>query len=241
MIWILFIALTIATIIGGLLPVFLKLSNAWNKNLLACSGAILLSITFLHLLPESIHDLGFKAGIFMLAGFFLQLFIQKYSHGLEHGHTHIHTHNNGVLNLSPIIIGLGVHAFLEGIPLGYSFSQTNTTPSLFLGVAAHKAPEALTLMSVVATMPWSRSKKLVTLLQFALITPIAGILAYYFGRQFFAISNALIYLVPVVIGAFIHIATTIFFESGTSHHDMDIKKVISIIIGLLIGIATLLH
>ncbi|MCX8471654.1 MAG: ZIP family metal transporter [Chitinophagaceae bacterium] len=239
MIWVFFIALFLVTIAGGLIPVYLQLNKEWNNYLLAFSGAILLGITFLHLLPETFSDLHFSAGIYILIGFFLQLFLQKFSHGLEHGHIHTHEHNHAIA-LSPILLGLSIHAFMEGIPLGYNFTQINTIPSLFLGVAAHKAPEALTLMSVVTTLPISKSKKISTLLQFAFITPLAGILAIYFGKNYLFINQVLTHFVPIVIGAFIHISTTIFFESGTKHHDLDFKKVLAIVAGLGLSLLTML-
>jgi zinc and cadmium transporter len=239
MIWIFFIALFLVTIIGGLIPIYLTLNKEWNNYLLAFSGAILLGITFMHLLPETFADLHFTAGIYILIGFFLQLFLQKFSHGLEHGHVHTHDHSHAI-SLGPILLGLSVHAFMEGIPLGYNFSQSNTIPSLFLGIMAHKAPEALTLMSVVATLSISKNKKIATLLQFALITPIAGLLAMHFGKNYSFINQVLTHIVPIVIGAFIHISTTIFFESGTTHHDLGWKKIVAIVLGLALSLVTML-
>ncbi len=241
MIWIFFLALTLLTIVGGLLPIYFNFKESWNPYLLAFSGALLLGITFLHLLPECFQNYNAYTGIFILAGFFLQLFLQKFSHGLEHGHVHTHADSNHFQNLQPIILGLSVHAFLEGIPLGYSFANEQTLPALFLGVAAHKAPEALTLMSVVIASPMSRNKKISTLLQFALITPVAGIIAYYYGRQFAFISNMLNYLVPIVIGAFVQIATTILFESGAKHHELKTKKILAIVLGICLALLTVLH
>jgi zinc and cadmium transporter len=238
MIWIFFLALFLVTILGGLIPIYLKLNDHWNQNILACSGAILLGITFLHLLPEAFANTNSNAGVYILIGFFLQLLLQKYSHGLEHGH--LHHHEGHTISLMPIFIGLGIHAFLEGIPLGYNFRDAQTIPSLFLGVAAHKAPEAITLMSVVSTLGYKKIKSTSILLLFSFITPFAGILAYQFGGQYSFTSNLLSYIVPVVIGAFIHIATTIFFESGTKQHEMIWQKVISIILGLGIACLTML-
>jgi zinc and cadmium transporter len=237
MIWLLFILLFIITIAGGLVPIYLKLKPDYSNYLLAFSGTILLGITFMHLLAETFTELKFNAGIYILIGFFLQLFLQKFSHGLEHGHTHIHDAN--AINFQPIFLGLAVHAFMEGIPLGYNFQQGQTLPSLFLGVAAHKAPEAISLMTVVALLPFSKIKKISLLLQFAAITPLAGLLAYYYGHQYYAISNVLTHIVPIVIGAFIHIATTIFFESGAKHHQLDGKKIIAVILGLGVSLVTM--
>jgi zinc and cadmium transporter len=238
MIWLLFSLLFIITIAGGLVPLYLKINASYNSYLLAFSGAILLGITFMHLLAETFTELHFNAGIYILIGFFLQLFLQKFSHGLEHGHTHVHDAN--AINFQPIFIGLAVHAFMEGIPLGYNYQQGQTLPSLFLGVAAHKAPEALSLMTVVALLPFTKLKKMSILFQFAIITPLAGIMAYYYGHQYYAISNILTHIVPVVIGAFIHIATTIFFESGAKHHQLDAKKILAVILGLGVSLLTML-
>jgi hypothetical protein len=43
-----------------------------------------------------------------------------------------------------------------------------------------------------------------------------------------------------VSGSFLHIATTIFFESGTRHHEINRGKVFSMIIGLGMSGLTLL-
>jgi len=47
-------------------------------------------------------------------------------------------------------------------------------------------------------------------------------------------------LIPVVAGAFIHISTTIFFESGTKHHMLTRQKIAAMIIGVSVGLVTLL-
>jgi zinc and cadmium transporter len=236
MIWILLIALFLFTFLVGVLPLYIKLKPEYNHYLLAFSGAVLIGITFLHLLGETFYDLKFKAGIFILIGFFLQLFLQKFSHGLEHGHTHHHQHTD----ISPIFLGLAVHAFLEGIPLGYQFTQNSTIPSLFLGIAAHKAPEVLSLMVMISTQQITKSKQFLYLIIFASLTPIAGLLASYYSIAYLATAKLLTYLVPVVIGAFIHISTTIFFESGAKHHQLNGKKLIAVALGLLVSLITIL-
>ena len=47
-------------------------------------------------------------------------------------------------------------------------------------------------------------------------------------------------LVVVVAGAFIHIATTIFFESGTRQHLLTRQKITAILLGVGLGLTTLL-
>jgi zinc transporter ZupT len=236
MILLLCLLLFICTILIGALPLKLKIAQEWNQYILAFSGSVLLGITFLHLIPETVEDLGHRSGFYILGGFFLQLFLQKFSHGIEHGH--IHHHENQLA--TSIFIGLSIHAFLEGIPLGYNYAHEDTTSSIFLAITAHKLPEAITLMSFLAPINIPQRKKWIYLFLFALMTPLAGCLSYYFGSEYAFTSSIVKYLVPLVMGAFIHISTTIFFESGTSHHQLTIKKIIAAFIGIVVALSTMI-
>ncbi len=205
--------------------------------LLAFSGAFLLAITFLHLMPEVFHELGEKAGLFILLGYLLQLALQRLSHGIEHGHVHDHAINPH--SVTPIFIGLIIHALMEGIPLGFSYQSSNTTPSIFLAIAAHKIPEAITLSALLFVADIKKNKWVFILL-FAIASPLSGIMAMYFGQKFYFVSNQLIYIIPIVAGAFLHISTTILYESGTKHHQLSRQKVIAVVLGLGFALATLL-
>jgi zinc transporter ZupT len=66
MIWLYFLLLFLLTAIGGAIPLFLKEFKAsWMTLMLAFSGAFLLSITLIHLLPEAMHELGETAGLYI--------------------------------------------------------------------------------------------------------------------------------------------------------------------------------
>ena len=230
--------LFIITLVGGSIPLWVKgLSDKRMHILLAFSGAFLLSITFLHLLHETFEELHGAAGIYLLIGFFMQLVIQKFTHGIEHGHTHTSEHRHNI-PLTSILLGLTVHAFLEGLPLGFNYRQSATEPSLYLAVAAHKLPEAM----LAATLVYStkgRTPAILVLILFSLITPLGSVIASTLGYKYYAISKAVTILIPVVAGSFIHIATTIFFESGTKQHLLTWQKIMAIVIGIGIGLVTL--
>lgn len=233
------LGLFIITFLGGSIPLWVKgLDDRRMHYLLAFSGSFLLSITFLHLLPETFASLGSKAGLLLLCGFFVQLIIQRITHGLEHGHVHIHQHEHH-MPINSMLIGLALHAFMEGLPLGFNYAMQGTEPSLYLAVAAHKLPEAMLVTSLVAETK-TRSKAFITLLIFSLITPIAGLLATMLGNYYAPISQAVMYLIPIVAGVFIHIATTIFFESGTKSHMLTRQKTVAILLGVGTGLITLL-
>lgn len=232
--------LFIVTLSGGSIPLWLKGMNERRMNLLlAFSGSFLLSITVLHLLPETFEELGHKAGGYILAGFFLQLAIQKITHGAEHGHTHIHHDHHHHIPITSIFLGLTLHAFMEGLPLGFHYRMPGTAPALYWAVGAHKLPEAMLVTTLVLSNGSSRTKALLLLLLFSLVTPAASLLAAFLGVRYYAISEIVSVIIPVVAGAFIHIATTIFFESGTRQHSLTWQKVIAIGIGVALSVLTL--
>lgn len=209
--------------------------------LLAFTGAFLLGITLLHLMPESFEELGSSAGLFVFIGFFLQVFLQQWSHGMEHGH-HVGTsvHRASAVGAFSIVIGLSVHAFMAGLPLGFNYADSATLPALFIGILLHKIPEALTLMVMLIHLKKRRNGNFGLLILFALVTPLAACLAYFLNFEFSAMDLILAYIVAIVTGAFLHIATTILFESGAKHHELNTGKIVSMLIGFGLAGLTLL-
>src|SRR5690606_24248573 len=107
----------------------------------------------------------------------------------------------------PILIGLALHAFMEGLPLGFNYSLGATTPALFVAVAVHKMPEAMLVASLALALK-GRKAAWTILAAFSLITPVAALLAYGMEQQYETMSTMATILLPVVAGAFIHISTT---------------------------------
>ncbi len=230
--------LAIITIIGGCIPLFTRtLDDKKMHLLLAFSGSFLLGITCLHLLPETFSDLPQRAGLYLLAGFFLQLLIQRATHGVEHGHAHIHGAGRHI-PVIPILVGLSIHAFMEGLPLGFNYRNSATNPSLFLAVGAHKIPEAM-LLSILLRQAYPFRKALSYVILFALVTPCSAMLATSLGTNYGAMSRTVTAFIPVVAGAFIHISTTIFFESGTKQHLLTMEKVGAMVVGIVLAGLTL--
>src|SRR5690606_1837091 len=95
----------LSVILGYLIAVIIKPNNKKNiKLLLAFSGAFLLSITVIHLLPEVYdkvfhghsghhdHSGGYRIGAFIMVGILFQIILEFFSKGAEHGHVHVHDH-----------------------------------------------------------------------------------------------------------------------------------------------------
>ncbi|MGB0194000.1 MAG: ZIP family metal transporter, partial [Schleiferiaceae bacterium] len=86
------------------------------KYLLAFSGAFLFGTLLTHMIPEVFHEGSVHMGWWIMLGFGVQLMLDYLSEGLEHGH--FHSHGKTVPWLA--IVGLLLHAFIEGMPLNHN-------------------------------------------------------------------------------------------------------------------------
>lgn len=216
---------------GGLAVFFVKKdSNQRLKLILSFSGAYLFAITILHLLPDVYEgDQTHLIGLFILGGFILQILLEQFSQGIEHGHIHLNSHQQSF----PwgIMLSLCLHAFLEGMPLTAKNNQ-----QLVYGIALHHIPAAFALGSVLVGNQIKKTKIILLIISFAAMSP----LGYIFS---FALSNGNIqslgsyypYIMGVVIGIFLHISTTILFESSVDHK-FSMKKTFAVLAGIAIAL-----
>ena len=211
--------------------------------LLSFSGAYILGITVLHLMPSVFYDGSHIPGMWVMGGFFLQLLLEQLSAGVEHGH--IHSHKNASKQFAiPIMIGLCLHALLEGLPLGsyenlhaHGHQHTHGEGHLFWGIMLHKIPAAFALSAVLQESGYSRRFTISMLVIFATMSPLGAALSESFVLNPIWQERIL----AVVVGSFLHISTTILFESdSTSHHHVSWKKLVIIVIGIGLALLTIL-
>ena len=206
------------------------------KIMLAFSGGFLLSIAFVHFLPELYEsESQYSIGLFILIGFLIQLFLEYFSGGIEHGHIHIHKNNKTPWAL---FISLSVHSFIEGIPLAggdiHAHHNHMSGQSLLLGILFHQTPVAIALMTLLKGSGLSNKKSWFILMTFGLMTPL-GLL---FGKVAHEAVDMLSMnvLLAIVVGMFLHISTTIIFEASENHR-FNLMKLISIIVGVALAVA----
>lgn len=221
------LALFASVFIGGLLVDLFK-KKKHLKLLLSFSGGFLLTIIFTHVLPETYHELGHSTGYFILVGFLLQLILEYFSKGAEHGHTHVHESAKVVFPFA-IFISLSLHAFLESVPLDHQ--GHHHSDDLFWGVFLHKIPVAVALKTILKVSGYHGWKNWLYLFIFALMAP-AGL---YFGESIILfIQIEPDYILAIAVGMFLHISTTIIFESSEGHK-LNLIKLVAIMLGFLAG------
>jgi zinc and cadmium transporter len=227
---------------AGLLALYIPKYNTKNyKLLLVFAGSYLFSITILHILPELFHSaLNTElVGIFILAGFFLQQGLEYFSSGVEHGHVHVHHHTDRHRSLTSLLVlaALFVHAFFEGgLLTDPQLSGRQDSTVLFWGVALHKAPEAFALMSVLLCEVKNKATAIVYLFIFSVASPAGLFLSDYLLVNDRMPTQAFTILFALVAGSFLHISTTIVFESSPEHK-FNARKMTVAIAGALVSVA----
>lgn len=215
-------------ILGSLLVFLVKDLKRVSKLLLTFSGAYLVSLVFLHILPDIYQSGEMNIGIFILIGFFLQVLLDYSSKGIEHGHVHIE--NNSALN--GVLIGLYLHAFIEAIPLGMGINvHYEGTYSLLAGIVFHKLPVSIVLTTLLLLKAKNHSKIIFPIFIFAIIAPLGYVYGYYFPNL---IPIKFEELMALVVGIFLHVGTTIIFESSDAHR-INLGKLIAIIVGFVLS------
>lgn len=200
---------------------------------LTFSGAFLLGITLLKLFPH-LFEMAKQPGLYVLIGFLLQLLLETLSKGVEHGHLHIA--NPGRLFPWSITLGLAIHAFMEGMPLSNSFRmEEGMNAALYFGVILHKIPAAFVLFTVIMNYGLPRATAFLVLLIFALMTPLGALISELFlGGYGVTHSYLTEVILGIVVGAFLHIGTTIIQEAQEKHH-FQLYQALALVLGVLVS------
>lgn len=224
--YLMYILLFLSVIISGSSVLFINISSKNLKLILSFSGAFLFAISVLHLIPE-IYEAGTEnIGLYILIGFFAQILLEFFSEGIEHGHIHIHKHDHAKHAFPyAMMIGLSIHSFLEGMPLANV--DTESHRSLLTGIILHNIPIAIALMTMLLQSHISKKQAILWLIVFALVTPLGTFTSYAIGENM--IGGFAIYfdrIMAVVVGIFLHISTTILFESSENHRFNFLKFIV---------------
>jgi zinc and cadmium transporter len=233
--------LLLSSIVLGALSVFVfRLYESRHVKLLnAFTGAYLLCLTFLHLLPELYHTetapgagQDFRLGVLILAGFFTQVALDVISMGVEHGHAH-DLHGGFPFG---VMMGLCLHALVEAMALGnpQHHHDLASRKMLLYSIVLHNYPVSIALLGMLLQTRLKRVTALLMLGIFAGMGPL--------GMAISAHSNLALHtreLTAFVIGIFMHISTTILFESSDIHR-FNVAKLLAIGLGTGLGFLSLM-
>ena len=217
-----YILLFASVAIGYIIASLLKTKEMKRMSIyLAFSGAFLLAVTIFELLPEVFSNPSKSTGIFIMAGIMLQICLEFFSKGAEHGHIHVHLKENSFPWL--LFLSLSIHAFLEGFPI----SEEN---NLLVGVIVHKIPIAIILSFFFIKADYNKAYTLLFLLLFAVMSPLGN----FVSNNYPAIDAYKTEITALVIGIFLHVSTTIIFESSKDHK-FNLAKLMTIVVAIILA------
>jgi zinc transporter ZupT len=215
--------------------------------LLSFSGAYLLGIAAMELMPAVFADANLHSGVWLLGGFFVQLLLEGLSQGVEHGHIHAHKRESYRYAIT-VMVGLGIHAWLEGLPLGTAGDIVSELighsshshghydgDHLLWGIVLHKLPAAFALGLLLRYSGYSQTFTWLCLLCFAALSPLGAMLGEVVSIDPIWRNRVM----ALVVGSFLHISTTILFEAdGGREHGISAKKFGVVILGMVVAYLT---
>lgn len=162
------------------------------------------------------HEINFfGVGLALLLGFVFMMVLEAFGfghdiheehhhHADDHGHDHINHPNKSVM---PTIIGLTVHAFIDGMVIGAAMAEGSAalTFTLVLVIMMHKFPAAFSISAFSLHERNDRNRSKIDLLIFAAATPIAVLIFWYLFAELSATARGLAVLFSA--GTFLYIAT----------------------------------
>ena len=212
----------VAVLLGFFLVLIFNPKEKKNlKLLLAFSGAFLLGITIYEFLPDIFEasENSKRISLFIVIGILLQICLEFFSKGAEHGHVHLNK-KNSTFPVS-LFISLSIHSIFEGVPL-------HKHDAVLYGVFIHKIPIAIILTTFLLNTALERYKIFVFIFLFAVMTPLGSLVV----AQLNLSTQQINLISAITIGIFLHISTTILFES-TEGHKFNLVKLLIIVLGLV--------
>jgi len=191
--------------------------------------------------------LHFKIAAAVMVGFLIQLLLEQLTKGAEHGHNHCqcceeehlaqehhhehhshsgHCHNNSVHPVSGLIIGLSIHAFLEGMPMVDIDGDIHQ--GLLYGIVLHNIPIALVLISLFMHNHYGFWKSFALLAVFAVMTPLGSLCNLFLIPENETLQSL---IMAVVVGILLHVSVSILFDHD--HNNFSWAKFALILVAFI--------
>ena len=207
--------------------IVLKFSEWSRKNsilLIGFAAGVMLSIAFVHLLPESVEH-NPTAIIYAFAGFLAMFSIQYFIffHPCHDEHCGVHL---GTLST----FGLSLHSLFDGIVISIGF-DANAYIGLMTTIAImlHKLPDGITITGILMHSKKSIKKILYYSFMVAFFTPIGTLIGMLFSAQ---ITHLIGNFLAFTAGTFIYLSAADLIPE--THKSSNKKAGICLFVGVIL-------
>jgi zinc and cadmium transporter len=225
-----------ANALGGAIVVHRDWHPKYLQYFIALGAGFMLGTALLEMLPESLRIAGSSAPLLVLAGYFL---VHFFEHTVtSHFHFGEETHAEEFVRphrVYPVILGLVIHTFFDGIAIASGFAISNWLGwIIFLAVILHKMPEGFTASSVMLASGSSRGKAWAASALLGLAT-LAGVLTV----RFF--SRSVVAGLPLSAGVTLYVAASDLIPEVNRKPDVRMALAVFAGVGLLLSLQYLFH
>jgi len=219
-------------VIGSLIGVLKKPSEKFMYNMLAFAGGIMLAISFLELIPESIAFSNIWIAVFgIIVGSLIMFGVDK---AIPHIHPGLCQQEQGKKLKKTalyLIIGIFLHNFPEGMAIAIgSVSGVKVSIVVALAIAIHNIPEGI----CTSAPYYHATKKRLKSFLISASTAIPVLLGFIIANQLYKyISNNLIgFIIGATAGLMIYITSDEIIPASCCK-TTDHKTIFSLIAGVL--------
>lgn len=225
-----------ANALGGAIIVHRDWHPKYLQYFIALGAGFMLGTALLEMLPESLHIAGASAPLLVLAGYFL---VHFFEHTVtSHFHFGHETHPEEFVRphrVYPVLLGLVIHTFFDGIAIASGFAVSNWLGwVIFLAVILHKMPEGFTASSVMLAAGQSRGRAWMASAILGLAT-LAGVLTVSF------FSKSVTAGLPLSAGVTLYVAASDLIPEVNRKPDFRMAFAVFAGVGLLLALQYLFH
>jgi zinc and cadmium transporter len=177
-----------------------QITESFSNSLIGFAAGALIAVAFLDLFPEAVEEAG-EANVFLYAllGFVAFFFAERYIRLFHHHHGH-----GEKPTVALVIIGDGVHNFIDGIIIAVAFlTSIPLGITTALAVAAHEIPQEIADMGVLLACGLSKRKAVIYNFLSALVALAGALIAFFFASF---VEQYLYIFLALAAGHFIYIA-----------------------------------
>lgn len=195
--------ISIISLIGIVFLFARRWSERWEVVLISFAAGVLLGAAFLDLMPEAVEQAAPGAHIFVapLGAMIVFFLLERLLHGF-HGHEDGHAVASGYL----ILVGDGLHNFIDGVAIAVSFiAGPEVGVMTALAVTVHEIPQELADYGILIRARFT--PRVALALNFASgLTALLGVGAVFLFESFIATHIA--WFMMTTAGMFVYIAAS---------------------------------
>ncbi len=230
------IAGSVFGLVGGVLFLFQKKwSHLLSSYSVSFAAGVLLTVSLLGLMPESLHMMGENAFLIVLISFLGSYLFENYFVELHHHNdcdhkSHIHS------SIPLVIIGDSIHNFIDGVAIAATYLISPglgliTTASTFL----HEVPHEIGDFGILLKAGWQKKNIIIANLLSSLTTIIGALLVFWIQPSEYIIGI----LMAISAGIFLYLGASDFLPHIHHHQNSKRASLLALIIGVIIMLTTI--